>query len=166
MPFVMTESLIFIVYRTAMKLRTEMMRRLKPFGITPEQLLVLDCLAEQDGVSQRELADRTFKDHPTTTRILDKLMAHGLIRRDDNNTDRRAYFIVITDKGRELCERILPIAEEMNEDAGRGISVENKTRLFALMNHLQKDMDGQQKDSEMGINGKRVPVTSANGGIG
>ncbi|MFA7160644.1 MAG: MarR family transcriptional regulator [Kiritimatiellia bacterium] len=143
MPFVMTESLIFIVYRTAMKLRTEMLRRLKPFGVTPEQWLVLDCLAEQDGVSQRELAGRTFKDNPTTTRILDKLMALGLIRRDDNNTDRRAYFIVITDKGRDLHDRILPIAEEMNEDACRGISVVNKTRLFALMNHLQKNMDGQ-----------------------
>ncbi|ACD96599.1 MarR family winged helix-turn-helix transcriptional regulator [Trichlorobacter lovleyi] len=143
MSFIMTESLAFIVYRTAMKLRTEMLRRLKPFGVTPEQWLVLDCLAEQDGVSQRELAGRTFKDNPATTRILDKLMALGLIRRDDNNTDRRAFFIVITDKGRDLRDRILPIAEEMNEDAGRGISVENKTRLFALMNHLQKNMDGQ-----------------------
>ncbi|WP_243689260.1 MarR family winged helix-turn-helix transcriptional regulator [Geotalea toluenoxydans] len=75
MPFLLDESIGFVVNQTALKLRTEMARRLKPFGLTPEQWSVLNRLAEQDGISQRELATRTFKDQPTTARILDKLMA-------------------------------------------------------------------------------------------
>lgn len=73
--FLLDESIGFVVNQTALKLRTEMARRLKPFGLTPEQWSVLNRLAEQDGISQRELATRTFKDQPTTARILDKLMA-------------------------------------------------------------------------------------------
>ncbi|MDD2580619.1 MAG: MarR family transcriptional regulator [Desulfuromonadaceae bacterium] len=142
MSFAMNESIGFTVYRTAIKLRAEMLRRLKPFGLTPDLWSVLGCLAEQDGISQRELAERTFKDNPTTTRILDKLMDMDLIRRDARNTDRRTFSIVITDRGRELREQILPIATKMNEDAGRGISADNKTRLFSLLNQIQKNVEG------------------------
>ena len=141
MSFAMNESIGFTVYRTAVKLRAEMLRRLKPFGLTPDLWSVLGCLAEQDGISQRELAERTFKDNPTT-RILDKLMDMDLIRRDVSNTDRRTFSIAITDRGRELREQILPIATEMNEDAGRGISAGNKTQLFTLLNQIQKNVEG------------------------
>lgn len=140
MPFLLDESIGFVVNQTALKLRTEMFRRLKPFGLTPEQWSVLDRLAEQDGISQRELAGRTFKDQPTTARILDKLMALGLVRRNDSTSDRRAFAIVITDSGRELRERILPVAEAMNDDAGRGLSGEERRQLFRMLNHLQENM--------------------------
>jgi DNA-binding MarR family transcriptional regulator len=141
MSLVMNESIGFIVYKTALKLRAEMLRRLKPFGLTPEQWTVLGCLAEQDGITQRELADRTFKDSPTTTRLLDKLMEMELIRRDECETDRRSFIIAITDKGRELRDQILPVATKMNEDGGRGISADNKAFLFSLMNQIQKNIE-------------------------
>jgi DNA-binding MarR family transcriptional regulator len=140
MPFLLDESLGFVVNQTALKLRTEMFRRLRPFGLTPEQWSVLDRLAEEDGISQRELAARTFKDQPTTARLLDKLMALGLVRRDDSTSDRRAFAIVITDSGRELRERIVPVAQAMNDDAGRGLSDEDRRQLFRMLNHLQKNM--------------------------
>lgn len=140
MPLVMNESIGFTVYKTALKLRTEMSRRLKPFGLTPEQWTLLGCLAEQDGITQRELAERTFKDGPTTTRLLDKLMEIGLVRRDDCVTDRRSFIVSITDKGRELRDQILPIAARMNEDAGFGIPNNEKIVLFSLLNQIQKNI--------------------------
>ena len=69
-------------------------------------------------------------------------MDMDLIRRDVSNTDRRTFSIAITDRGRELREQILPIATEMNEDAGRGISAGNKTQLFTLLNQIQKNVEG------------------------
>lgn len=141
MPFQMDRSFGFVVNQTALKLRSEMLRRLKPFGLTPEQWSVLNRLAEQDGISQRELAERTFKDQPTTARILDKLMALGLVRRDDSASDRRAFVIAITAAGRELRERILPVAAAMNEAAGQGLSSDDRQRLFALLAQLQNNMD-------------------------
>ena len=141
MPFQMDRSFGFVVNQTALKLRSEMLRRLKPFGLTPEQWSVLNRLAEQDGISQRELAERTFKDQPTTARLLDKLMALGLVRRDDSASDRRAFVIAITAAGRELRERILPVAVAMNEAAGQGLSSDDRQRLFALLAQLQNNMD-------------------------
>ncbi|WP_243373781.1 MarR family transcriptional regulator [Geotalea sp. SG265] len=140
MPFLLDESIGFVVNQTALKLRTEMSRRLKPFGLTPEQWSVLNRLAEQDGISQRELADRTFKDQPTIARILDKLMALELVRRDDSTSDRRAFTIIITDRGRELRQRILPVAEAMNDDAGRELSDDERRQLFRMLKQLQKNM--------------------------
>lgn len=142
MPFVMNESIGFIVYKTALKLRTEMSRRLKPFGLTPEQWTLLGCLAEQDAITQRELAERTFKDGPTTTRLLDKLVETGLVRRDGCATDRRSFIISITDKGRKIREQILPVATKMNEDAGLGMSDDDKASLFSLLNRIQKNIEG------------------------
>ncbi|BEH08984.1 MarR family transcriptional regulator [Geobacter sulfurreducens subsp. ethanolicus] len=141
MQLAMNESIGFTVYKTALKLRTEMMRRLKPFGLTPEQWTLLGCLAEQDAITQRELAERTFKDGPTTTRLLDKLVETGLVRRDGSASDRRSFIISITDKGRALRDEILPVAARMNEDAGNNISSDEKALLFSLLNKIQKNIE-------------------------
>jgi len=53
------KSLGFIISSTALKIRTETSRRLKPFGLSPEQGFILSRLGEFDGITQKELADRT-----------------------------------------------------------------------------------------------------------
>ena len=41
---------------------------LKPYDVTPEQWVILNKLFDEDGISQRELAQRVAKNHPNTTR--------------------------------------------------------------------------------------------------
>lgn len=139
MEFKTDTSIGFTVYRTALKLQLEMARRTKPFGLSPQQWSVLNRLGELDGIPQKELAERTFKDPPTIARILDRLAERGLIGRRENPDDRRAFLVDLTDAGRELRALLLPVAAKMNEDAASGLSEDESRLLLSLLNRVQRN---------------------------
>jgi DNA-binding MarR family transcriptional regulator len=105
-------SIGFMISTTARKLNQLLTLRFQPYGITPEQWSVLNKLSEQDGISQRELSQRTEKDPTNVTRILDQLERKGWARRDANPEDRRAFLTYVTEDGRQLNERLAPIEAE------------------------------------------------------
>lgn len=130
------KSIGFSVYRTALKLKSDMARRIKKFDLTPEQWSVLTCLAEQDGLPQKQIAENTFKDQPTTGRIIDRLAEKGLVRREANHEDRRGFNIYLTPSGMQLRNQVLPVAVEMNENAGNRLSVEERETLLLLLSKV------------------------------
>nr|WP_320115123.1 MarR family transcriptional regulator [uncultured Desulfuromonas sp.] len=136
MKYTTDKSLGFTVYRTSLAFKKEFARRLRSYGVTPEQWAVLNCLGEQDGVSQKELAERTYKDSPTTARIIDKLESKGLLKRVDAPQDRRVFLICLTQSGKVLREDILPIATQLNVEASKGLSETDLNQLLDLLNKV------------------------------
>jgi MarR family transcriptional regulator, transcriptional regulator for hemolysin len=71
--------------------------RFRSHDVTPEQFSVMSCLNESDGISQKEIAERTVKDQPTTARILDCLIRKELVRKQTSETDRRSFLVYLTE---------------------------------------------------------------------
>jgi MarR family transcriptional regulator for hemolysin len=61
---------------------------------------------------QRELADRLGIEGPTLTHHLARMEADGLVMRSRSVTDRRAAQVGLTDKGRDLYQRLAAIVAE------------------------------------------------------
>ncbi len=134
------DALGFIMHRTSLRYRCEMGRRLKTYDITTEQWAALCRLREQDGLSQKELADRIVKDQPNLTRILDKLEQKGLIRRADNANDRRAFLIYLTPEGESLMEKLIPLAVEVSIEALQGLTQEESLLLKSLLDRVWRNL--------------------------
>lgn len=83
--------------------------------LTPEQWVVLDHLYSAKEVSQTDLANGTFKDAPTVSRIIDKLAQKGLALRQRFPNDRRRYQVVLTPKGEEIFNILNPIVEGLRQ---------------------------------------------------
>lgn len=84
------------------------------FGITVAQYNVLALLAEEDNhINQLTISKRMLVSQGNMTRILDKLVAAGLIRRTEDTQDRRHKCISITPKGRSLHGKIKPAYERL-----------------------------------------------------
>ena len=49
----------------------------KGINVTTEQWVILDLLYQKDGISQTELANKSDKDAPTTSRIIDLMCKKG-----------------------------------------------------------------------------------------
>ncbi len=111
------DSLGFIIYRTALALKGALQRCFKENGyeITAEQWAILRQLWEEDGLSQREIADRAAKDKPNITRMLDALEKKLLVFRQPDPQDRRKYCIYLTKDGRQLYERLSPLAQSLRQ---------------------------------------------------
>ncbi|UTE77169.1 MULTISPECIES: MarR family transcriptional regulator [unclassified Rossellomorea] len=114
---------------------------LKDFDVTPEQWTVLKRLAEQDGISQKQLAIRSEKDQPTVTRILDILERKELIYKQKNAEDRRSFLIFITEKGMKAKEELSPFIENLYEDTIlKGISEEELEVYKSVLSQINANM--------------------------
>jgi MarR family transcriptional regulator, organic hydroperoxide resistance regulator len=121
------EALGYWVARVYLASRSQMYRRFKQHDVdlTPEQWMVLVRLWQNEGLTQSALAERTFRDLPTMSRILATMERHGLVVRRRDASDARARLVYLTDVGRSLRKQLVPEARLMVEDLLRGIPAED-----------------------------------------
>jgi MarR family transcriptional regulator, organic hydroperoxide resistance regulator len=131
-----------IIIRTALRIKNEAQRVFKAEGcnITPEQWAILRTLIKTGGHSQRELSEKTFKDTPNITRILDILEKQGLAVRKRHEKDRRSFKIFLTGKGRKmekkLSHTIMLIEKKVNKNLDRSEITGFKKVLRAIYRNL------------------------------
>ena len=59
-----------------------------------------------DGNSQQEIAEKTYRDKVSITKIIDNLEKHELVFRVVDENDRRVKRIFLTKKGKALSSKI------------------------------------------------------------
>lgn len=106
---VLDDALAFRLHRTNRLLRTHLARFLDRYvpGISPEQWFVLARIAQSPRVRQVDLAERVLADPPNVSRLVDALVARGLVRRSPDPADRRSWLLSLTTEGREVTARLL-----------------------------------------------------------
>jgi len=79
-------------------------RELKAFGISREQLGVLHYLdtAMVDKMTVNDLRKTLIDDSPNVSRMLNKMVDKGLVRKERQADDQRVVYITLTEKGRQL----------------------------------------------------------------
>jgi DNA-binding MarR family transcriptional regulator len=93
-------------------------------NLTIEQWSVLYHLWKQDGMSQQELCNATFRDKPSITRLVDNLERSELVKRVPDERDRRINKVFLTKHALALEEQTMQLAEETLNDALAGVSQE------------------------------------------
>jgi MarR family transcriptional regulator, organic hydroperoxide resistance regulator len=112
--------------------------RIEPHGISVTQWLLLRCIAEDEGLSQRELSIRLGVMEPSSLELLLKLEEQGLVRRSRSTTDRRRVEIRLSAKGRRLFEAMWKYAEEVNDLVNSFGSAEEVRLLKELLHRVRE----------------------------
>src|SRR5215470_7514740 len=109
--------------RTADLVRRHATALIEPQGITLQQYNVLRILrgAGADGLPTLEVADRMIEQTPGVTRLLDRLEAKQLVRRQRCPKDRRQHLCWITPKGLALLRKLDAPGLKTADDAFRGL---------------------------------------------
>lgn len=84
------------------------------FGLTIPEWRVLAHLAQSEAVSVREIHLRVDMDKSKVSRAAARLEASGLIEKRENQTDRRLLDMRLTTAGRDLIDRIVPLADDFH----------------------------------------------------
>ncbi len=127
------QSLGFVINRAALALKKELEHALRPYGITGVQFAILKRLWEEDGLSQKEIAERTFKNGAEITLLIDRLAAKELVIRERDETDRRAYRIFLTDKAKGLEHDVVEKARTTLAKALGGVSDADARAAFDVL---------------------------------
>ena len=90
-------------------------------NLTIEQWSVLYQLWKEDGKSQQELCNATFRDKPSITRLVDNLEKLQLVKRIPADNDRRINLIFLTRQAQKLQEETMGLAEETLNEALEGV---------------------------------------------
>lgn len=122
--FKKSELYSFITGKATTAIGRRLMKNFKQQGIdiTIEQWSVLYHLWKEDGISQQQICEMTFRDKPSITRLIDNLERLGLVERVANTTDRRVNLVFITDAAKEMHERSMAIANETLNEALNGVT--------------------------------------------
>ncbi|MGB1241815.1 MAG: MarR family winged helix-turn-helix transcriptional regulator [Chitinophagales bacterium] len=107
--------------------------------ITGDQWILLKNIHENEGINQRELAKKSFKEPASITRILDILERKTWVTRRNAANDRRTYELYTTDAGKALVVKILPIAIDIREKGMKDIAEENVTKLSQMLIQIFKN---------------------------
>lgn len=124
----MTEEdrLIFLLSKVFQKVTNNLQKSLSENGleVTPAQALILFFLLKNEGSSLTDIGHGLMLENPTVTGLIDRLEKLGYVIRSDHPKDRRVYLIHITEKGKLVAEKALPIVKKINEQIKEGFSKE------------------------------------------
>lgn len=77
-------------------------------GLTISQFDILVTLGNGQGMTPKELVERTLITKGTLTGVVDRLLIKGLVKRTPSALDGRSQIITLTKKGQTLFEQIFP----------------------------------------------------------
>ena len=102
--FPLRDKAAVLVGCTAQEIANFVERQLKDFDISREQLGVLHYLdtAKVDKMTVNDLRKTLIDDSPNVSRMLNKMVDKGLVRKERQADDQRVVYITLTKKGRQL----------------------------------------------------------------
>ncbi|HAZ02810.1 MAG: hypothetical protein A2W90_18925 [Bacteroidetes bacterium GWF2_42_66] len=104
--------------------------------ITIDQWLVLKSLESSKNIPQNQLAELTFKDVASVTRIIDLLVKKEYLIRSMHSDDRRRFALEITEKGREMIGKVSLIVSENRSIALNGLGNDCVSQLQASLKQI------------------------------
>jgi MarR family transcriptional regulator, transcriptional regulator for hemolysin len=140
-------SIGFIINRTAKALIRAFDQELRnKFGITFGQWKIIIILANNDdGLSQKEIADKLGLESPTIIPIIDKLEKDGFVNRMVDKNDRRNNQIFLTEKTTSLLDSIINYTLKINEISIMNVSEQDisitKHTLEKMWQNIQNEFN-------------------------
>ena len=112
------------------------------YNITIEQWAIIVNLIRNDGQFQQQLADNTFKDKASVTRMIASLQKQGVVKRTPDPVDRRQKRVFLTDIGRELFESLKPLAIQAQNRATRDVTAKDIERFKDMLVKIHENING------------------------
>jgi len=133
------------IHKTDLILTSFVKAKLEPFNLAPEQNLIMMQLWEQEGITQNQLVECLQKDKTNIARMASNLESKGFIKRISCQEDRRAIRLYLTEEGKELGKKVLPVAEQFNETITEGITTEEILQLERILTKINTNAQKQMK---------------------
>jgi len=104
--------------------------------LTPPQFAALAKLKEVGETSQNQLGSLIAMDAATVKGVIDRLKARGLVEIGKDGADRRRLLVSLTAEGRELVERLVPMAAAITDETLAPLTRREIATLLRLLGRI------------------------------
>ncbi|MEN3161382.1 MarR family transcriptional regulator [Tistrella mobilis] len=121
--------------------RAPLLRRIEQeHGLTRPEWTILICLSHQDGLNPRDICDFTEQPRNNVSRGAALLEAKGLITRSPDPEDARRALLHLTETGRALYARLMPLFQAREAEMLAVLSPEERAQLDHLLTRLTAEL--------------------------
>lgn len=120
------DCMVFFLAKAYQKAHGLFQLRLKPYGLTNMQHLVLEALWYQDGFTASDLGKNLILDKATLSGVLDRLSEAGWIEKRQDVEDRRVFRLYPSEKANQLKDELIEVRRAANDELMAGYSPEER----------------------------------------
>jgi MarR family transcriptional regulator, organic hydroperoxide resistance regulator len=131
-----TEHLTYLLAQANREINRQLETRLSQEGVAVEQWRILKVLSDGKGHSMGELAAAVLLNHPTLTKIIDRMVSDSLVYRVQDPDDRRKVLMFSSDRGKALTERLNNLALSQEAHIAENYGNEATAELKRLLENL------------------------------
>lgn len=139
-----SDSLGFLVTDLARQFRRAFQAHVEGTGLTLAQARALVQVARNPAVSQAELAERLEIRPITLARVIEQLVSAGVVERQPDPRDRRAYRVCLTPAAEPFLAGVTTVGEQLREVTLAGLSPEQAQSAVAAL-RVMRDNLGRQR---------------------
>jgi len=108
------------------------------FGLKIPEWRIMAVLGDDGAQTQRELAAATVMDKVAVNRACKTLEARGLLEREPNARDGRSHHLALTEEGRAMYDRIVPLALDMERRLFAALTAQELQAFAALLAKVRR----------------------------
>ena len=130
-----------------LKAREAAMSRFRPMlrkhNLTEQRWRVIRVIYEHNQIDAGELAEKSFLLSPSLTRILRYLESEKIVLRSGDIKDLRRSVFRLTNKGKEIINRVAPETESIYSDIERIFGSKEFSKIFNLLEKFSNKVNKQ-----------------------
>lgn len=109
--------------------------------ITVDQALILNLVADQPELSQKEISELLYKDNAAMTRMVEGMVKKGMINKSIDPADKRRARLALTSKGEKVLENIIPVILRNREIALKGLTEKEIAMLVQILQKIVRNVN-------------------------
>lgn len=125
-----------------------MAKHLKAHGVGMGQHMFLMCIHKLPGISQDELTRHTFLNKSSVARAIGQLEKNGLLTRQVNPADKRAYRLYLTPRGEAARGAALQFSNRHVEQMTAGFTQPQKDQALTLLEQMAHNVLALQEEGK------------------
>jgi len=126
----------YLVHRTDVKMTNYFTKQLKPYDITPEQWSIISVLNDQNGLTQKELAEAIDRDQTTIVRMIHSMEKKEFVKKVFNDKDKRSHYLFLTEKGERIKNKLIPVVNDAHRFVTTNLDEQELKQLKLILNKL------------------------------
>jgi MarR family transcriptional regulator for hemolysin len=130
----------------ARQLRQGFDERVENAGVTRAQWVLIATVAASPNATQRELAAKLEVTDVTACRLIDRLVAAGLLERREHAQDRRAYRVALTQAAQPLMAKLATAAETYESEVFANLDDADIDLFNALLARISQNLSGARDE--------------------
>ena len=136
LPEDLPECMVFLLGKAYQKAHGDFKKRLKPYGLTNMQHLVLEGLWYKEGMTAAELGKLLILDKATLSGVLERLADTGWIIKRTDPGDGRVQRLYTSDQANQLKDKLIEERKKANKTILKKFTLEEQVLLKRLLRDL------------------------------